>query len=176
MSSSICLDLSIYREKIASIKPFKLIGFIDTVTGLTVESIGPTASVGEVCRVYSSSSEEEFLVEVVGFKGNKLILMPVGKINGIKPGMKVTPLGKPLSVKINPDILGRVLDALGSPIDGGDPITEGVEYPLDNVPPHPLKRARINEILSVGVKAIDGLLTCGKGQRIGIFAGSGVGK
>jgi FliI/YscN family ATPase len=102
--------------------------------------------------------------------------MPIGKINGIKPGMKVTPLGKPLSVKVNPNILGRVLDALGNPIDEKEPIIDGMEYSLDNMPPHPLKRTRINEVLSVGVKAIDGLLTCGKGQRIGIFAGSGVGK
>jgi len=176
MSLPVYLDLNIYKEKLSTIKPFKLIGFIHTVTGLTVESLGPTASVGEVCRVYSSAGEEEFLAEVVGFKGDKLILMPIGKINGIKPGMKVTPLGKPLSVKVNPNILGRVLDALGNPIDEKEPIIDGMEYPLDNMPPHPLKRTRINEVLSVGVKAIDGLLTCGKGQRIGIFAGSGVGK
>lgn len=176
MSLPIHLDFSVYKEKIVNIKPFKLIGFIDTVTGLTVESIGPTASVGEVCRVYSLNSEEEFLAEVVGFKGDKLILMPIGKINGIKPGMRVTPLGKPLSAKVNPNILGRVLDALGFPIDDGGPIIDGIEYPLDNMPPHPLKRARINEVLPVGIRAIDGLLTCGKGQRIGIFAGSGVGK
>ncbi|MBC7321282.1 flagellar protein export ATPase FliI [bacterium] len=176
MSLPIYLDLSSYREKINNIKPFKQIGFIDTVTGLTVESIGPTASVGEVCRVYSANSGEEFLAEVVGFKQNKLILMPIGKINGIKPGMEVTPLGKPLSVRVNPNILGRVLDALGNPIDELGAITEGIEYSLDNMPPHPLKRTRIKEVISVGVKAIDGLLTCGKGQRIGIFAGSGVGK
>ncbi|MCX7795247.1 MAG: flagellar protein export ATPase FliI [bacterium] len=176
MSLPIYLDLNSYREKLNSIRPFKQIGFIDTVTGLTVESIGPTASVGEVCRVYSVDGGEEFLAEVVGFKQNKLILMPIGKINGIKPGMEVTPLGKPLSVRVNPDILGRVLDALGNSIDDLGDIAEGTEYPLDNMPPHPLKRTRIKEIISVGVKAIDGLLTCGKGQRIGIFAGSGVGK
>lgn len=176
MSLPVYLDLSSYKEKLNIIKPFKQIGFIDTVTGLTVESIGPTASVGEVCRVYSKNSEEEFLAEVVGFKQNKLVLMPIGKISGIKPGMEVTPLGKPLSVKLNQNILGRVLDALGSPIDDLGAIVEGVECPLDNMPPHPLKRTRIKDIISVGVKAIDGLLTCGKGQRIGIFAGSGVGK
>ncbi len=176
MSLPIYLDLSSYKERINSIRLFKQIGYIDTVTGLTVESIGPTASVGEVCRVYSKNDEGEFLAEVVGFKQNKLILMPIGKINGIKPGMEVTPLGKPLSVKVNTNILGRILDALGNPIDDLGSIIEGIEYPLDNIPPNPLKRTRIKEIISVGVKAIDGLLTCGKGQRIGIFAGSGVGK
>lgn len=175
MSSLISLDLSKYREKIGSIKPFKLIGFIDTVSGLTVESIGPPASVGEVCRIYSDT-EEEFLAEVIGFRQNRLILMPIGKTSGIRPGLKVTPLGKPLSVRISHNIIGRILDALGNPIDSGEPLIDGTEYPLDNVPPHPLKRARITEILPVGVKAIDSLLTCGKGQRIGIFAGSGVGK
>jgi len=175
MSSLIALDLSRYKEKIDSIRPFKFIGFIDMVSGLTVESIGPVASVGELCRIYSESGEE-FFAEVIGFRQNKLILMPIGKTSGIKPGLRVSPLGRSLSIKVNPDILGRVFDALGNPIDDGNSILEGLEYPLDNTPPHPLKRARITGILSVGVKAIDSLLTCGRGQRIGIFAGSGVGK
>lgn len=129
MSLPIYLDLSSYKERINSIRLFKQIGYIDTVTGLTVESIGPTASVGEVCRVYSTNGEGEFLAEVVGFKQNKLILMPIGKISGIKPGMEVTPLGKPLSVKVNTNILGRILDALGNPIDDLGSIMEGIEYP-----------------------------------------------
>jgi len=175
MSSLIALDLSRYKEKIDSIRPFKFIGFIDMVSGLTVESIGPVASVGELCRIYSESGEE-FFAEVIGFRQNKLILMPIGKTSGIKPGLRVSPLGRSLSIKVNPDILGRIFDALGNPIDDGNSILEGVEYSLDNIPPHPLKRARITDILPVGVKAIDSLLTCGRGQRIGIFAGSGVGK
>jgi len=175
MSSLIALDLSRYKEKIDRIRPFKFIGFIDMVSGLTVESIGPVASVGELCRIYSESGEE-FFAEVIGFRQNKLILMPIGKTSGIKPGLRVSPLGRSLSIKVNPDILGRVFDALGNPIDDGNSILEGLEYPLDNTPPHPLKRARITGILPVGVKAIDSLLTCGRGQRIGIFAGSGVGK
>lgn len=175
MSSLISLDLNKYREKIREIKPFRLIGFVDSVSGLTVESIGPVASVGEVCRIYSEN-EEEILAEVIGFRQNRLILMPIGKTSGIRPGLKVTPLGKPLSVKVNPNILGRIFDGLGNPIDNGDSIVDGLEYPLDNMPPHPLKRSRIKDILPVGVKVIDALLTCGKGQRVGIFAGSGVGK
>ena len=175
MSSLIALDLSKYKEEINNIRPFKFIGSIDMVSGLTVESIGPVASVGELCRIYSESGEE-FFAEVIGFRQNRLILMPIGKTSGIKPGLRVSPLGRSLSIKVNPDILGRIFDALGNPIDDGNSILEGVEYSLDNTPPHPLKRARITDILPVGVKAIDSLLTCGRGQRIGIFAGSGVGK
>ena len=175
MSSLIALDLSKYKEEINNIRPFKFIGSIDMVSGLTVESIGPVASVGELCRIYSESGEE-FFAEVIGFRQNRLILMPIGKTSGIKPGLRVSPLGRSLSIKVNPDILGRIFDALGNPIDDGNSILEGVEYSLDNIPPHPLKRARITDILPVGVKAIDSLLTCGRGQRIGIFAGSGVGK
>jgi len=176
MYSIVLSSLEKYRKKIAEVKPFNLIGYIDLVAGLIIESIGPPASVGEVCRIYSIEKNEEILVEVVGFKQNRLILMPIGNVSGVKPGFLVSPLGKSLSVKVNPKILGRVLDGLGRPLDEGPPIEDGIDCPLKNTPPHPLKRERIKEIIPVGVKAIDGLLTCGKGQRIGIFAGSGVGK
>ncbi|MGB9682099.1 MAG: flagellar protein export ATPase FliI [bacterium] len=176
MSSLTLSSLEKYRKKIYEVKPFNLVGYIDLVSGLTIESIGPPASVGEMCKIYSDERNEDILAEVVGFKQNRLILMPIGNISGVKPGSFVSPLGKPLSVRVNSNILGRVLDGLGRPLDDGPSIDEGIDCPLENAPPHPLKRERIKDILPVGVKAIDGLLTCGKGQRIGIFAGSGVGK
>jgi flagellum-specific ATP synthase len=169
-------SLEKYREKIFEVKPFSLVGYIDLVSGLTIESIGPPASVGEVCKIYYDEKGEEILAEVVGFRQNRLILMPIGNISGVKPGSFVSPLGKPFTVKVNNSILGRVLDGLGRPLDDGPSIEEGIDCPLENSPPHPLRRERIKDIIPVGVKAIDGLLTCGKGQRIGIFAGSGVGK
>lgn len=149
-------------------------GQIDQVTGLIMVSNGPKAAVGEICKI--STGVREVLAEVVGFRDKKLLLMPLGEMNGIIPGAEVYATGKPLTVKVSEKLLGRVLDGLGSPIDGLGEISSYSLYPISNKPPHPLKRQRIEDPLPLGVKAIDGLLSCGKGQRLGIFAGSGVGK
>lgn len=149
-------------------------GIVKKVIGLTVEAEGIKAFVGEVCTIYNEVNYK-IVCEVVGFNEDNVILMPLGKLEGISPGCRVVPERRPLSVNCCDELLGRVLDGLGRPIDGL-PINEGIPYKLDAEPPDPLKRKRITEVIPTGIRAIDGFLTCGQGQRIGIFAGSGVGK
>lgn len=150
-------------------------GRVSKLIGLTIEVEGLKSFVGEVCHIYSKDMEQPILSEVVGFKDDKIVLMPLGDLKGIGPGCSVRPTGKMLSVKVGQDLLGKVLDGLGNPME--ENIFEGFcEYLVNNMPPNPLKRPRINSVISTGVKAIDGFLTCGEGQRVGIFAGSGVGK
>ncbi|MCL1997702.1 MAG: flagellar protein export ATPase FliI [Turicibacter sp.] len=154
----------------------KKTGRVSQVVGLTIESAGPDVSIGQTCRIRTGRNREEILSEVVGFKDNHILLMPLGNMGGIGPGSVVESLNKPITVKVSEALLGRVLDGLGNPMDGKGDIAEGEEFFTANQPPNPLLRNRIHEPLPLGVKAIDGLLTVGKGQRIGIFAGSGVGK
>lgn len=150
-------------------------GKIDKLVGMTVESVGPPCNIGDVCRV-SVSATKEVLAEVVGFKENKVLLMPYEDMGGIGPGSTVTNTGGKLMVSISEAMIGRTVDALGNPIDDGPPIPTGVFYPIDGEPSNPMSRPRIEQPIEMGVKAIDGFLTIGKGQRMGIFAGSGVGK
>lgn len=164
-----------YLKKI--IKDAKAIrpeGKVSQLIGLTIEVEGLNSCVGEVCYIYSSTGEQ-LLSEVVGFKDDRILLMPLGDLKGIGPGSRVKTTGKMLTVKVSDNILGKVLDALGNPIDESI-IYDYTEHSVNNMPPNPLKRPRINKIMPTGVKAIDGFLTCGEGQRVGIFAGSGVGK
>jgi flagellum-specific ATP synthase len=149
-------------------------GRVKKVIGLTIEVEGIRAFVGELCTIYNEKNKP-IKCEVVGFKDDSVILMPLGELIGISPGCKVVPEGRPLSVKCSDELLGKMLDGLGIPFDGKE-ISGGQYYPLDNAPPDPMRRRRIKEVLPTGVRAIDGFLTCGDGQRIGIFAGSGVGK
>lgn len=149
-------------------------GIVNKVIGLTVEVEGIKAFVGEVCHIYNEENNK-ISCEVVGFNENNVILMPLGELIGISPGCRVVPERVPLNVKCSNELFGKVLDGLGNPLDGST-ISDGVPYPLDTEPPDPLKRRRITEVIPTGIRAIDGFLTCGEGQRIGIFAGSGVGK
>ncbi|MGH4125744.1 MAG: flagellar protein export ATPase FliI [Clostridium sp.] len=149
-------------------------GVVKNVIGLTIEVQGITAFVGEVCKIYNISNEE-ISCEVVGFRDKDVILMPLGELVGISPGCRVVPTGSPLSVKCSEELFGKVLDGLGIPLAGAE-ISKYTAYSLNTSPPDPLKRRRITEVLPTGIRAIDGFLTCGEGQRIGIFAGSGVGK
>lgn len=149
-------------------------GIVKKVIGLTIEVQGIRAFVGEVCMIYNEKNKA-ITCEVVGFKEDDVILMPLGELNGIAPGCRVVPSRKPLSVKCSEKLFGKVLNGLGVPLNG-EKILKGEEYPLDTSPPDPLKRRRITEPIETGIRAIDGFLTCGEGQRIGIFAGSGVGK
>lgn len=151
-------------------------GKVSKVVGLTIESIGPEVNIGELCFINSSKGKKAIEAEVVGFRDNNVLLMPLGEMSGIGPGSKVVASGSTLSIGVTNDLLGRVLDGLGNPIDGKNLCEANCYYPVNNRPPHPLMRNRIKAPLPLGVKAIDGLLTVGKGQRIGIFAGSGVGK
>ena len=153
----------------------KRMGRVAQVVGLTIESIGPEVSIGSTCLIRANKYATPVVTEVVGFKNNHVLLMPLGNISGIGPGSIVEAVGRPLTLKISDALLGRVLNGLGEPMDGKPPV-DGIEFPITNTPPNPLARNRIKEPVSVGVKAIDGLLTLGKGQRVGIFAGSGVGK
>ncbi|NLM36975.1 MAG: flagellar protein export ATPase FliI [Firmicutes bacterium] len=164
-----------YREKLATVDPLCRLGQVDKVVGLTLEAEGPPTYVGEVCYLKTRSGHQ-VLGEVVGFRAGKALLLPLGAMEGIGPGCEVIALDRTLKTPVGEGLLGRVLDGLGQPIDGrGKPEFSGY-YPLMADVRNPLKRARIEKPLSLGVKAIDGLLTCGQGQRLGIFAGSGVGK
>lgn len=149
-------------------------GIVKSVIGLTIEVEGIRAFIGEVCRIYNDKNKR-ITCEVVGFKDNNVILMPLGELIGIAPGCKVIPDGKALSVNCSDELFGKVLDGLGTPLNK-EKLKLGSMYTLDESPPDPMKRRRIKEVLPTGVRAIDGFLTCGEGQRIGIFAGSGVGK
>lgn len=154
----------------------KRLGRVTQVVGLTMESLGPVCNVGDVCYIRMNKYSEPTLSEVVGFRDNRILLMPLGSMGGVGPGNVVEATGSPLSVKVGPQLLGRVLDGLGTPIDGKGAIESDIYYPTEQQAPDPMKRIRIKEVMPLGIKAIDGLLTVGKGQRIGIFAGSGVGK
>ncbi|MBS4213047.1 flagellar protein export ATPase FliI [Neobacillus rhizophilus] len=170
------LKIEKYLQTLQTINPIKFNGKVTQVIGLTIESQGPDVKLGDVCLIYPSSAEKPLEAEVVGFKGNRVLLMPLGELVSIGPGCEVVSTGKPLTVKVGMELLGKVLDGLGKPMDES-PLPSGlVEVDTNNNPPNPLKRPRIHTPLSVGVRAIDGLLTIGKGQRVGIFAGSGVGK
>lgn len=157
-------------------KPFtRHLGKVTKVVGLTVESAGPEAKLNDLCKIYSQKDGQIIMAEVVGFREDRVLLMPYDNVEGVGPGSRVENTGTPLKVTVGPELLGKSLDGLGQPLDGSG-ITGETTYPVDAQPPDPLKRKLIDEVLPLGVKAVDGLLTIGKGQRIGIFAGSGVGK
>jgi len=141
-----------------------------------VEARGPACSIGEICEIAAGRDQEPILAEVVGFRESRTLLMPFGPVNAVHPGSEVTATGSGIRVPAGKALLGRVLDGLGRPLDGKGPILSEHEACASSQPPHPLQRLRIHDALSLGVRAIDGLLTVGKGQRIGVFAGSGVGK
>ena len=166
-----------YDELIKDVREantIKITGKVKKVVGLTIEVEGIKAFVGEVCKIHVS--ENNILdAEVVGFKDNTVLLMPLGELTGVASGSMVETTGKTLNVKVGDELLGRVLDGIGKPIDGRK-LRCTDEHSIDNDPPNPMTRKRINEIMTTGIRAIDGFMTCGLGQRIGIFAGSGVGK
>ena len=171
--------MSIDREKYLSLTKniyYKSLGKVSKVVGLTIESIGPEARLNDLCMIYTNERDRQIMAEVVGFKDKSLLLMPFESMEGVGVGCIVENTMKPLSVKVGDDLLGHTVDGLGRPTDTKEPIDFTDEYPVDATPPDPMDRAIIKDYLSLGVKAVDGLITVGKGQRIGIFAGSGVGK
>ena len=151
-------------------------GRVIQLIGLVIESEGPVAALGEVCRIESARHDAVTLAEVVGFRNHHLLLMPLGEIHGIHPGSEVIATGSPLRVGVGSALKGRVIDGLGNPLDGLGPIVTDHSVGLNLRPPHPLKRQRINDIFQTGIKSIDTFVPCGRGQRLGIFSGSGVGK
>lgn len=182
------IDYSKYK-KISNKMFYKVRGKVVNVVGLTIESAGPEAKMGDICYIYSKKKDGEStgrpsgrgtMAEVVGFKDNHVLLMPYENISGIGSGSIVENTDSPLRVNVGEGLLGKTLDGLGR-IDGtnygkGTMLENGIAYSVENQPPDPMTRDPISDVLSLGVKAVDGLLTVGKGQRIGIFAGSGVGK
>lgn len=172
---ALTVDFNKY-QKAKECSYFHKLGKVVNVVGLTIESAGPDARLGDLCRIFpEGEGTAPVMAEVVGFKDKKTLLMPYEAIDGIGLNCLVQNMGMPLSVEVSDDMLGRSLDGLGRPTDG-HVLPRGKDYPVEATPPDPMSRAIIDEVLSLGVKAVDGLLTVGKGQRIGIFAGSGVGK
>jgi flagellum-specific ATP synthase len=168
------LDAALQRVRTARVT--ETCGRVVQVIGLVIESEGPVAAVGEVCRIESARHDGTTLAEVVGFRNHHLLLMPLGELHGIHPGSEVIATGSPMRMPVGSALKGRVLDGLGRPLDALGPIVAEQSVGLNLLPPHPLKRQRIRDVFQTGIKAIDTFTPCGRGQRLGIFAGSGVGK
>ena len=152
-------------------------GKIENIVGMSIEASGGRAAIGDICRIYSGESGGQVMAEVVGFKNDHILLMPYSNMDGISAGNFVRNTGHRLSLMMGPFLKGRVINALGQPIDGKGPFHGGTPFCVDGSEYiNPMARPPIRERMEFGVKAIDGMLTIGKGQRIGIFAGSGVGK
>lgn len=168
-------DLEKYQE-LKEHTFFNRLGKVVKIVGLTVESAGPEAKLNDLCRIFINREENQYVMaEVVGFREKRLLLMPFDSMEGLGVGCIVENTGHPLSVSVDDNILGHTLDGIGRPTDV-EYLEMKQEYPVEAAPPDPMKREIISEVLPLGVKAVDGLITVGKGQRIGIFAGSGVGK
>jgi flagellum-specific ATP synthase len=170
------VDLSGYFQKLQHLNLIKTIGSVKRAVGLVVESLGPPVSIGELVEIVGKNRTDPIPAEVIGFKDNFVVSMPLFKFHGIKLGDKVVCHKKQAAVPVSNALLGRIIDALGNPIDDQGPIATDAHYPLQHPGTNPLDRRNIEQTLGTGIRAIDGLLTCGKGQRIGIFGGSGVGK
>ncbi len=166
-------------QKLADNTYFQRLGKVVKIVGLTIESVGPDAKLNDLCRIIiDKNSGTSILAEVVGFRDKRLLLMPFESVEGIGVGCIVENTGHPLSVLVGDELLGHTVDGVGRPTDLGelDKLDLRYEYPVEAAPPDPMSRKIIDEVLPLGVKAVDALITIGKGQRIGIFAGSGVGK
>jgi flagellum-specific ATP synthase len=164
-----------FHNRLKEKEHFTRLGKVTQVVGLIIWVEGIEVFIGEVCHVYIKSSHKIVLAEVVAFRESSVLLMPLDELGGIGPGAYVKPTGESLRVRIGGNLLGKTLDGLGRPLDSGK-IAGGTLKDVERTPPNPFQRRKIENIMSTGVKAIDGILTCGEGQRIGIFAGSGVGK
>ena len=169
-------DFGKYHNILARVDPLEYGGMVTKIIGLMVESSGPSAKIGDICRIHSMRGDATIQAEVVGFRDDRVLMMPFGSLEGIALGSKVESTKDSLLVPVGTQLIGRVLDAVGNPMDGLPLPKPDAYYPVENEPPNPLSRERITEVIPLGVKSIDGLLTIGRGQRIGIFAGSGVGK
>jgi flagellum-specific ATP synthase len=166
MQDSTQISFQKYHEILKSIDTVERIGKVMKAVGLTVESSGPEVNIGSICRIFHASGEKYVEAEVVGFKDQRVLLMPLGDMSGIGFGSRVISTGRSLQVPVSEKLVGRILDALGNPMDGGQPIAPEGYYPVDNTPPNPLDRAEIRAEFPLGIRAIDGLLTVGQGQRL----------
>jgi len=164
-----------YHRSLQACPPLLMRGYVKHVIGLVIESAGPAGSIGDLCTLRDGRGRE-VPAEIVGFRDDSILLMPLGEIENLRPGCEVVSYGTPLSVAVGPELLGRVVDGLGNPIDGKGPLRCTGRRKVNGRSPHPLSRTPIKDPLPTGIRAIDGLVTCGRGQRIGIFASAGVGK
>lgn len=172
------IDFHKYQHNLSSVSTYSIKGKVTELTGLVIKAVVPGVRVGELCFIEPYHNRPPIKAEVVGFRDQEVLLMPLGDIEGIGLGNDVTPTGGYLTVRVGDGLLGRVIDGLGEPLDADTkgPLACTDEYPVMTNPPAALKRRRVTKPIAVGVKAIDGLLTCGEGQRIGFFAAAGVGK
>lgn len=164
-----------YSQSLADTATVQIEGKVSKVIGLIIEASLPDGTLGELCKIRTRSGDY-IRAEIIGFRQDKVLLMPLDETVGISPGSEVSRSPRPLSVQVGPEILGRVIDGMGNPIDGKGPLHTPYRQPVYYKPPNPMIRQRITEPLSTGIRAIDGLLTIGRGQRVGLFSASGVGK
>lgn len=170
-----------YKNSIERSVPIKTIGRVKDVVGISIESLGPFASIGDVCVIENHKNNDpknkyQLKAEVVGFKDKRTLILPLGDVDGISPGMRIRNLGRKMEIPVGFELLGRIIGGDGVPMDGGPDLKTKELYPVEQSAPSAYKRRRIKDSLSTGIRAIDGTLTVGKGQRIGIFSGAGVGK
>ncbi|MEO6589452.1 MAG: type III secretion system ATPase SctN [Pyrinomonadaceae bacterium] len=170
------LDLQPYISAVDWISSVEVRGRVTELTGLLIRAAVPGARIGELCLIHSPHRAKVLRAEVVGFRGSEVLLMPLGEVSDVAMGAEVVPTGSSLTIRVGEDLLGRVLDGLGEPLDGLGAIEDGVEKSVSARPPDPMKRQRVTSQLKTGIRALDGMLTVGMGQRIGIFAAAGVGK
>ncbi len=165
-----------YIHTVKTAKTLRQIGKVIEIIGLIIEADGPEASIGDLCYIYNKMDEKPVAVEVVGFKESRILLMPLGSMDGLRPGATVISTGEPMKVKVGSQLIGRVLDGLGNPIDTLGEITTQELYSTQGELINPMARELIRSPLSLGIRSVDAFCTLGKGQRMGVFAGSGVGK
>jgi len=170
------VDIGEALRALDEVNPLRLVGKVTEVTGLVLRATIPGVRVGELVFV-DLAGGQRVQAEVVGFRGDEVVLLPLGDTAGIGPDAVVSPTGRPLALRVGPGLLGRVLDGLGEPIDGrGAPSGECEEWPVDRPAPDPLTRRRVDRPLSFGIRPVDAFVTVGEGQRVGLFAGAGAGK
>ena len=170
------VELDKYRVCLETLHPIQVQGKVTQVVGLVVEAAGPACRLGAVCDIFTREGGRPLAAEALGFRERRVLLMPLEDIRGIGPGCRVVARQQRATVRVGPDLLGRVIDGLGVPMDGRGPVAASAEYPLYAPAVNPMRRRRIHEPLDLGIRAVNGLLTVGCGQRVGVFAGSGVGK
>jgi len=170
------LQLHRYKDRLEGATAFPTSGQVTNITGLVVEGYCEGAVIGGICEIYSADHRESCMAEVIGLREEKILLMPFGDLRGVGLRSRIVPRASSATVRLGPQMLGRVLDGLMNPLDGGPALLCEDEFSIYSMPVNPLKRARIREPLDLGIRAINGMLSVGKGQRVGIIAGSGVGK
>ena len=175
MSALAALNLPALLKDLGEMDPIRRTGEVTEMSGLLIKSKGPHSAIGQVCEIELSGGKR-IPVQVVGFRDGQVLSMPLEEVDGLVPGSTIVARPRASTVRVGPGLLGRVIDAFGNPIDGLAPIDAAEHYPLQTAPPSPMDRRHITEQMTTGIRSIDGLIPIGKGQRVGIFGGSGVGK